>query len=174
MVKNYSPYSVPANRGVNNPAPQPTTVQTAAPAPKRGIPVPEDYVSAAEKVIENLKGIIYLDKNDKKGLTTSKLRNLYSSYCDLYNEIRRQAGPLTPAQMDAITVARIRIIYESGRDKDVLSFTKEAHLNEYLLWIGDSTENFIKFYHYFEALVAYHRFNIATAKKEGNNYVDKN
>ena len=150
-MASYNPYS--NKYGNKSATPQPVA-QTVTPVEKAGTPIPEDYVSVAESVITGLSK----DRDGKLKLTTSKLRNLFGAYCDLYNEIARQAGPLTSTQKDALTVARIRIVYESGRDNDVKSFVTNANLIEHLLWIGDSTENFIRFYHYFEALVAYHRY----------------
>ena len=48
--------------------------------------------------------------------------------------------------------------YEGGRDSKVKDFIAKAYLLEYLKGIGSSRDDFIRFAHYMEALVAYHRF----------------
>lgn len=53
---------------------------------------------------------------------------------------------------------RIRTAYEAGRDDTVKTFVEKARLLQYMKGIGSSREDLIRFAHYMEALVAYHRF----------------
>ena len=129
------------------PAPQP--------APEiRALPLPEDYVDAAEEVMRKLS------LNSKK-ITTSKIRNLLSLVSDIYNvENLRDAPDLLPESKAALTMMRIRVVYEAGREQTVKEFVTEAKLLEYIKGIGNNREKLIAFAHYMEALVAYHRYLI--------------
>lgn len=112
-------------------------------------PLPADYVDAAEKVIQS--------SGDR--ITTSKLRNLLSQFVDTYNTENLLTGSkLQSASMNALTLARIRMLYEAGRDPKVKAFIEAAELLPYLKDIGDSREKMINYYHYLEALVAYHKY----------------
>ena len=53
---------------------------------------------------------------------------------------------------------RVRMVYDAGRERDVKDFVEQAKLLEYLKGVGDSREEMIRFAHYMEALVAYHRY----------------
>ncbi len=112
-------------------------------------PLPADYVDVAEKVIQN----------NSRQITTSKLRNLLSQFVDVYNTENLLTGDkLQPASINALTMARIRMLYEAGRDPKVKAFIEAADLLPYLKGIGDSREKMINYYHYLEALVAYHKY----------------
>lgn len=50
------------------------------------------------------------------------------------------------------------MLYEAGRDKDVKYFLEVAKLVEYLKDIGTSRAKLLNYFHYMEALVAYHKF----------------
>ena len=50
------------------------------------------------------------------------------------------------------------MVYDAGRERDVKDFVEQAKLLEYLKGVGDSREEMIRFAHYMEALVAYHRY----------------
>lgn len=119
------------------------------------LPLPEDYVDAAEAVIRKLAA------NSKK-ITTSKIRNLFSLVTDIYNEENLRDDPqLKSESISALTMMRIRFVYEAGRDPQaVKDFVTEAKLLEYIKDIGTSREKLINFAHYMEALVAYHRYLI--------------
>ncbi|MCD8129602.1 MAG: type III-A CRISPR-associated protein Csm2 [Oscillospiraceae bacterium] len=116
-------------------------------------PLPADYVDAAEKVIQ----VIQADGNL---ITTSKLRNLLSLFVDVYNTENLLTGDeLQPASVNALTMARIRMLYEAGRDRvKVKKFIEAADLLPYLKDIGKSRTKMINYYHYLEALVAYHKY----------------
>ena len=59
---------------------------------------------------------------------------------------------------EAEQMARIRIAYECGRDRGTREFVEAAHLLPWLKDIGNSRTNALRYVHYLEAIVAYHRF----------------
>lgn len=146
------------NRGFNQPA---------APAydPEKPEPIPAEYAAAADAVMGKLK-------DDRYKITTSKLRNLFDLFTETYNELPHGDGEkLNDRQKDRIRAARVRIIYEIGRDAsykanigmssgEVGRFVQESKILNYLAHVRDSAKEYALFYHYFEALVAYHRFYI--------------
>lgn len=111
--------------------------------------VPEEYVDCAEDVMRTMV----------RSITTSKIRNLYSLITDIYNiENLRHAETLLPSSVTGIRMARVRFLYEAGRDPGVKTFLRRAKLLEYLKGIDNNRADLIRFAHYMEALVAYHRF----------------
>ena len=126
-----------------------------APAPEtKPLPLPEDYVDAAEAVMRKLAG-------NNRRITTSKIRNLLSLVSDIYNvENLRDAPQLLPESQTALAMLRIRVVYEAGREQKVKDFITGAKLLEYIKGIGNNRERLIGFAHYMEALVAYHRYLI--------------
>lgn len=117
-------------------------------------PLPADYVDAAEQVMRKLAG-------ERSKITTSKIRNLHSLVSDVYNvENPRDKNELLPESVTALTMMRIRAVYEAGREPSVKDFVREAKLLEYMKDIGNDRRKLIDFAHYMEALVAYHRFYI--------------
>ena len=136
------------NRSYNNPAPAPVKAQ----------PVPEDYVDAAEQVI------LQIDR--KTAITNTKLRNLYSLITDISNvENLRGEKTLLPESQTQLMMARVRMVYEAGRENSVKIFLQKAKLLEYLKDIGTNREKLMRYSHYMEALVAYHRFYIGGKEK---------
>ena len=117
----------------------------AAPAPD----FPEDYVDFAENLM----------RRQSRSITTSKLRKILSLLMDIYNtEVIRTEEMVSEESAMKLQLARIRIAYESGRDESVMEFVNQAHLLPWLKDIGNSRERAIRYIHYLEALVAYHRF----------------
>ena len=120
----------------------------------KALSLPADYVDAAETVIRRLAG------NSRK-ITTSKIRNLFSLVSDIYNvENLRDEPELLPESRTALTMMRIRVVYEAGREQTVKEFVTEAKLLEYIKGIDNDRNKLIDFAHYMEALVAYHRYLI--------------
>lgn len=139
----------------NYPRPQQPRYNAAPQQPVeiRALPLPEDYVDEAEKVIQSL--------DPRRAITTSKLRNLLSLVSDIYNvENLRDDPQLLPESKTALTMLRIRVVYEAGREQKVKDFIQAAKLLEYIKGIGSDREKLIDFAHYMEALVAYHRYLI--------------
>lgn len=117
-----------------------------------------NYVDEAEKVIKSLQ------TRNKKGdlvifLTTSKIRNLLSMAADIYNVVLIQSQDKLDNETKArIDYLRVRFLYESGRDKDVKNFVEKAKIVENLKSFGGTKKEYILFYRYMEALVAYHKY----------------
>lgn len=147
----------------------------APPAPRQIVakPIPTEFVDQAEKVMISLSDLQKADRWNKP-ITSTKIRKLFGLFTDLYNEVKRNDSPeLNPEQLQSLTTARIRLVYECGRSgsgsnngADVTRFVEKAELLEYLKWIGNSRENFLKFHQYFEALVAYHRYTFGDDKNK--------
>ena len=110
---------------------------------------PDAYVDFAEKLM----------KEQYSRITTSKLRNILSLLMDVYNEeMLRTEESVSEDSMVKLQMARIRIAYESGRDRNTKEFVDAAHLLPWLKAIGNSRAQAIRYVHYLEAIVAYHRF----------------
>lgn len=117
-------------------------------------PLPENYVEEAERVIEKIAG------SDKgRPISSSKLRNLFSLIIDIYHAERlRSEKTMEADSVFKLRNAQIRILYEAGREKSVEAFVSQSNLLGYLKDIQNDREKFLRFTHYMEALVAYHRF----------------
>lgn len=114
--------------------------------------VPEDYVDQAEKVMRSLM-------TNGKTVTTSKIRNLLSLVTEIYNkENIRTDEKLQPENVVKLNLMRVRVAYECGRDDTVKDFVTKTKLLEYLKGISTDRADLIRFAHYMEALVAYHRY----------------
>lgn len=119
--------------------------ETPAPVPD----FPENYVDFAEELM----------KAQSRKITTSKLRNILSLLMDVYNtEMLRTEETLCPDSQVKLQMARIRIAYECGRDRGTREFVEAAHLLPWLKDVGTSRTNALRYVHYLEAIVAYHRF----------------
>ena len=132
--------------------------------PQETIPrkVPENYVDEAERIMRALI-------SSGTTVTTSKNRNLLSLVTDIYNdESIRTEDKLKPDSVVKLNLMRVRVAYEYGRDngesvgKDKVypmrEFITQAHLREYLKGISTDRADLIRFAHYMEALVAFHRY----------------
>ena len=124
--------------------------------------VPENYVDEAERIMRALI-------SSGTTVTTSKIRNLLSLVTDIYNdESIRTEDKLKPDSVVKLNLMRVRVAYEYGRDngesvgKDKVypmrEFITQAHLREYLKGISTDRADLIRFAHYLEALVAFHRY----------------
>ena len=124
--------------------------------------VPENYVDEAERIMRALI-------SSGTTVTTSKIRNLLSLVTDIYNdESIRTEDKLKPDSVVKLNLMRVRVAYEYGRDngesvgKDKVypmrEFITQAPLREYLKGISTDRADLIRFAHYMEALVAFHRY----------------
>ena len=112
--------------------------------------LPDDFVDVAEKHMAKCF----------RWISTSKIRNLLSLVIDCYQEESRStAEEIAQRSVDALTNLRIRIVYEMGRDdRGVGQFVRETELLQYLAGVRGKREALLRFYHYMEALVAYHKY----------------
>lgn len=144
-------------RGSYNDRVQPRTDAEYTP---KAMPLPADYVEKAEEIMRVCH----------KYITSSKLRNILSMVSSIYNSERNGGEELTSMSQKRLSMLRIRIIYEYGRNEkkdkdnggknaeDVPRFIRETHILDYLLDIGSDREKFMDYAHYTEAIVAYHKF----------------
>ena len=120
--------------------------QSAQSAEIKPLPIPEDYVDAAERVMRALFA-------NRSRITTTKMRGFLTLVNDIYNvENLRTEAKLSAESKLKLMRLRVRMVY------DVKEFVEQAKLLEYLKGVGDSREEMIRFAHYMEALVAYHRY----------------
>ena len=140
-----------------------------APKPVEALKLPDGFVDRAEQVMINLAEEERKDPRYNKPITSTKIRKLFGLFTDLYNEIRRsEDAELNTEQIQNLTTARIRLVYECGRggiNSDVSRFVQQAKLLEYLKGVGIVRKEFLRFHQYFEALVAYHRYYFGDDKK---------
>ena len=111
-----------------------------------------NYVDRAEAVIKNLR------HND---ITTSKLRNILAMAADIYNDIKIDKSEIISEEnRKRLEYLRVRMIYEAGRDQEgVKEFLKESDLCNELKKVNGKKTKYVDFYHYLEALVAFHKYN---------------
>ena len=116
------------------------------------MPIPEDYVDAAENVMRKIL-------SNRSCITTTKMRGFLTLVNDIYNvESLRFDEKISPESKLKIMRLRVRMVYDAGREPDVKTFIEKARLLEYLKGVGDNREKMIRYAHYMEALVAYHRY----------------
>lgn len=112
-----------------------------------------NYVDRAEAVIE------YLISHEKK-ITTSKIRNILAMAADIYNDIKRdKSESISEENRKRLEYLRVRMIYEAGRTKEVQEFLIESDLCNELKKVNGKKTKYVDFYHYLEALVAFHKYN---------------
>lgn len=109
-------------------------------------------IDKAEQVIENI------DKKRVK-ISYTKLRDFLSMVNTLQSQLKQEERPLNENERDQLDRFLIQFIYESGRSPEVKEFVEQAGLIKSLKGL-ETTKDFLKFHHYMEALVAYHKFHI--------------
>lgn len=155
-----TPGAFGSSRGGQNYPGRAAQGERPASQPIRPEPLPEDYVDAAEQVA------LKFTERDERGklpkcISTSKLRNLMSLASEIYNRENLRTGPsLSPESAAGLDRLRIRTAYECGRDEGTKSFVQRAKLLEHLKWLAEKKDRneTLRFAHYMEALVAYHRY----------------
>ncbi|MDR1733807.1 MAG: type III-A CRISPR-associated protein Csm2 [Oscillospiraceae bacterium] len=115
----------------------------------------EDYVTRAETAVKNLDK----DRSGKFILTTSKIRSLMSMMNSIYNDaLTETETTLSPELSKRVQHMNVRMVYEAGREDSVKDFLNKTRLRDELNKVGDDRAKFLDFCRYFEALVAFHRF----------------
>ena len=120
----------------------------------------KNYVDKAKEVIEQL---IENEKGKKKIeiVSITQIRNLLSMSADIYNRVVLLEDDKLPDDIiSKIEYLKVRMVYDAGRDdtRKVRKLVETAKLMECINEINESKKNYILFYHYMEALVAYRRF----------------
>ena len=117
-----------------------------------------NYVDKAEQVIKSLQKENRYGEKELK-LTTSKIRNILSMVSELYNDaVHSKEATLSTDMRGRVQYLKMRVAYESGRDRGVEEFVRKAQILEIINETGTSKENLVLFCNYMEALVAYHKF----------------
>lgn len=113
----------------------------------------DNYVQMADDVITHIMA-------DRRNLlTTSQIRNLLSLNSEIYNSVvSSRCTILGENIVSKLMYLKVRMVYESGRQKPVDIFIKNSHLIEHLDDIGTDKEKYMLFARYMEALVAYRKF----------------
>ena len=88
-------------------------------------------------------------------LTTTKLRSIYGLIMNVYNRIN-EPSDFEKYQSD-IQYLKVKMAYESGRDKTVKQFIDSTYLMEAVSQIN-TYEQFLLYCRYAESLVAYFKF----------------
>lgn len=112
----------------------------------------------AEEVINSL--ITSRDKwgNVKGLLTVSQIRNILAMSADIYNSVLESPTEnLSEDLLDRISYLTVRLYYEAGRTQSVKKFIEKAKLIEKLK-NAKTKKDYVDYYHYMEALVAFHRY----------------
>lgn len=110
----------------------------------------ENYVDKAEKVIQSLPR----KNNGYFFLSTNQIRIILSLTSEIYDAINTVEYDEI---IEKIQYLRVKIVYQSGRERSVKEFVEEAELLEALAEVNDK-ESLILFCRYVEALVAYFKF----------------
>ena len=88
------------------------------------LPIPEDYVDAAEKVMRALFA-------NRSRITTTKMRGFLTLVNDVYNvESLRTEPELSAESKLKLMRLRVRMVYDAGRERDVKDFVEQAKLLE--------------------------------------------
>ena len=115
----------------------------------------------AKKVVESLN-------TNKWGgimLSTNQIRKFLAGINGIQNRILAYQGAgeiegdkLPQDIVDEIQYVKIKLIYQSGREREVKSFMEKADIERILDDIGSSKKKFQEFNRYIEAIVAYHKY----------------
>ena len=119
----------------------------------------ENYVAKAESVILKLSKQVNKQGKLVAMVTNSKIRNLLSMSADIYNQVLDCKDDKLPQELNGrIEYLRVRYIYEAGREPRVKDLVIQGELLEIMKEIQGSKKNYILYYQYMEALVAFKRF----------------
>ena len=116
----------------------------------------ETYVDEAEKIIKKQE-----NKYGKTNLSTSKIRNILEMTSDIYNELSRETSEILPDGIkEKLQYLRIKIVYDSGRDKAVEKFVNDSKILDIVkeAYTSESKSYVLLFCNYMEALVAYFKY----------------
>ena len=91
-------------------------------------------------------------------LTVSQIRNLLAMSADILNEVLEYPEENWSEELlDRVSYLTVRFYYEAGRDEKVKSFIETAKLLPFLKGIK-TRKQYIQYYQYMEALVAFHKY----------------
>lgn len=113
--------------------------------------------------VENTIKVLKTKKNQRGKLigllTVSQIRNLLAMSADILNEVLEYPEEnLSEELLDRVSYLTVRFYYEAGRDEKVKSFIETANLLPFLKGI-QTRKQYIRYYQYMEALVAFHKYH---------------
>lgn len=113
--------------------------------------------------VENTIKVLKTKKNQRGKpiglLTVSQIRNLLAMSADILNEVLEYPEEnLSEELLDRVSYLTVRFYYEAGRDEKVKSFIETANLLPFLKGI-QTRKQYICYYQYMEALVAFHKYH---------------
>lgn len=92
--------------------------QSVQSAEIKPLPIPEDYVDAAERVMRALFA-------NRSRITTTKMRGFLTLVNDIYNvENLRTEAKLSAESKLKLMRLRVRMVYDAGRERDVKDFDR--------------------------------------------------
>ena len=121
----------------------------------------EDIAARAEKVIGSLNRDPY---RNEMNLRANQIRKILAMVVSLTNKITLEqtlypeAKELSDTLASEVKYLKVKLAYQSGRDRNVRDFIEKAHLMQEVDSIGKSREKYRRFTRYVEALVAYHKY----------------
>ncbi|WP_293986375.1 type III-A CRISPR-associated protein Csm2 [uncultured Megasphaera sp.] len=123
-----------------------------------------DVGEEAREVICNLQK----DRNGNIALKTNQIRKFLTAVNAITNKIqvykaKNLKSHTLPDELAAeVSFLKVKAAYQAGREKNsggpINQFVRDAHIMEYVDEIGSSIDQYEKFAHYIEALVAYHKY----------------
>ena len=125
--------------------------------------LPQDgFINESTYVDDALRNLGYFaTAGDKKKITSSKLRSIYSMLCDIIKDEKdTDSSCISDKCSAALRLLKVRIIYDMGRDESVKIFIENTNLIAYLVYVekNKQSDDFKLYCKYFEALVAFHRY----------------
>lgn len=114
-----------------------------------------NYVDCAKDAIENLKV-------KKDIISSNQIRKILSLNSVIYNDViyRNENEQLSEEIIGRINYLKVRILYDSTREKTVKNFVEQTHLIEYIERVITKKQKqyYLLFSQYLEALVAFRAY----------------
>ncbi len=127
----------------------------------------KNFVDVAEDVIKKIKS--EMDKKMCNDLSTSKIRNILAMIAEIYKYVISDSGEnsISSEINSKLQYFKIRCYYEIGRDREQagkkISSVEMLFENSNILDLIKDINNkkrVINYYHYFESLIAWHKYYI--------------
>lgn len=119
----------------------------------------ENYVAKAEEAIQQL--MCKTDRNGRRvpAVSATKLQNLLIVTGDIYIDVRDEPNEQLPIELiDRINYMKVRYYFQAGADTSIRMFLECADVLNIINEMHGKRTNFLLFYRYMEALVAFYRF----------------
>lgn len=117
-----------------------------------------NYVDCAKDAIENLDS----NKVKKDIISSNQIRKILSLNSVIYNDViyRNENEQLSEEIIGRINYLKVRILYDSTREKTVKNFVEQTHLIEHIERVITKKQKqyYLLFSQYLEALVAFRAY----------------